>query len=242
MKQTILLFVFILSIVLVTEAQVSLVFTPQTVEKEGIADPNDLFMEIVGKAYVVNEGDETVSIQWVRNPDILEDWETMICDNIACYPANISSNIMEDLGLNAPVVLNPGDTTNLDVHLRPRGVAGEGTVTMAIYDLANPDEVAVSADFIFTASLPSSTNDLDQTPLTVFPNPTADYFNIRGGNGVDRVVLYNILGREMRSFNVAPGQRYYIGDLPNGLYLASMVNDSKGIVKTLRLKKSSVRP
>ncbi|WP_421946850.1 T9SS type A sorting domain-containing protein [Phaeodactylibacter xiamenensis] len=242
MKQTILLFVFILSTALVTEAQVSLVFTPQTIEKEGIADPNDLFMEIVGKAYVVNEGDEPVSIQWVRNPDILEEWETMICDNNQCYPAQVSSNIMEDLGLNAPITLNPGDTTNIDVHLRPRGVAGEGTVIMEVYDLANPDEVAVSADFNFTASLPSSTNDLNTTPLTVFPNPTADYFNIRGGNGVDRVVLYNVLGREMRSFNVAPGQRYYIGDLPNGLYLASMVDNNKGIVKTLRLKKSSVRP
>lgn len=242
MKQTILLFAFILSTALVIEAQVSLVFTPQTIEKEGIADPNDLFMEILGKAYVVNEGDEPVSIQWVRNPDILEEWETMICDNNQCYPAQVSSNIMEDLGLNAPITLNPGDTTNIDVHLRPRGVAGEGTVTMQIFDIANPDEVAVSADFIFTASLPSSTNDLNTTPLTVFPNPTADYFNIRGGNGVDRVVLYNVLGREMRSFNVAPGQRYYIGDLPNGLYLASMVNDNKGIVKTLRLKKSSVRP
>ncbi|NRA49508.1 MAG: T9SS type A sorting domain-containing protein [Phaeodactylibacter sp.] len=242
MKQAILFFLFFACAASVVQSQVTIAFTPQTIEKEGVADPNDLFMEIVGKAYVVNEGDEPVSIQWVRNPDIPEDWQTMICDNNQCYPAHVYSNIMEELGLNAPITLNPGDTTNIDVHLQPKGVAGEGTVTMEVYDLANPDEVAVSADFNFTASLPSSTSNLDQTPLSVFPNPTADYFNIRGGNGIDRIVLFNVLGREMRSFNVAPGQRYYIGDLPNGLYLASMVDNSKGIVKTLRLKKSSIRP
>lgn len=242
MKHTILYFLFLFSMVNILQAQVSLVFTPQTIEKEGIADPNDLFLEIIGKAKITNEGTETVSIQWVRSTDILPDWETLICDNIACYPPNIYSNVIEDIGLNAPVVLNPGDTTNLDVHLRPSGVAGEGTVTIQVYDLENPDEAVVAADFIFTASLASSTNDLNQQPLSVFPNPTADYFNVRGGNGIDRVVLYNILGREMRNFNVAPGQRYYIGDLPNGLYLASMVDDNKGIVKTLRLKKSTVRP
>jgi hypothetical protein len=130
----------------------------------------------------------------------------------------------------------------MDVHLKPRGVAGTGRVTIEITSTDNPDEVITTGTYDFGALVVTSTNDLNTTPLTVFPNPTADYFNIRGGNGVDRVVLYNVLGREMRSFNVAPGQRYYIGDLPNGLYLASMVDDNKGIVKTLRLKKSSVRP
>lgn len=226
-------------------AQVSLVFTPETINKEGIADPNDLFYEIVGYAKITNEGDEAVSIRWLRVPDTPDDWETMICDINLCYPAQVYSNIAPDLGddgLYAPVTLNPGDTTNLDVHLRPRGVAGTGTVTIEISDVNNQDEVLASADYNFTASTPSSTSDLQRTSMAVFPNPTANYFNIRGAQGVDRVVLYNILGREMRSFNVAPGQRYYIGDLPNGLYLASMVDDSKGIVKTLRLKKSTVRP
>ncbi|NBC05771.1 MAG: T9SS type A sorting domain-containing protein, partial [Bacteroidetes bacterium] len=69
-----------------------------------------------------------------------------------------------------------------------------------------------------------------------------DYIQLNHAGAADRLVIYNIIGREMRSFNTAPGQRYYIGDLPNGMYLASLVSHKKGVLTTLRVQKSALRP
>lgn len=242
MKKNLLLFSFLLIFTLSIEAQITLTFQPDTISVSDYIDLNDNEYELVGYATVTNTSDEAFSLRWNRvTENAPAQWDVQICDVNFCYEPDVFSNFVPG-EVEIPVLLEPGASTNMDVHLKPRGASGTGRVTIEITSTDNLDEVITTGTYDFEALVVTSTNDLNTTPLTVFPNPTADYFNIRGGNGVDRVVLYNVLGREMRSFNVAPGQRYYIGDLPNGLYLASMVDNNKGIVKTLRLKKSSVRP
>ena len=55
-------------------------------------------------------------------------------------------------------------------------------------------------------------------------------------------MLYNVVGKEVRAFNASMGGRYYLGDLPNGLFLVSLINNKKGVIKTLRVSKRSVQP
>jgi hypothetical protein len=242
MKKNILLFSFLLIFTLSIEAQVTLSFEPESISVSDYIDLSDNDYELVGYATVTNIGDEAISLRWNRViEDMPEEWGVQVCDLNLCYNESIYSNFVPG-EIEIPVPLEPGASTNMDIHVKPRGVSGNGRVIIELSDTNTPDEIISTGTYDFDALVVTSTEDLNQAPLSVFPNPTADYFNIRGGNGIDRVVLYNILGREMRSFNVAPGQRYHIGDLPNGLYLASMVDNSKGIVKTLRLKKSTVRP
>lgn len=242
MKKNLLLFSFLLLFTLSSEAQVALAYQPDSVFVSDFINLSDNEYELVGYATVTNSGDSPVSLRWNRIiQDMPEEWEVQVCDLNLCYNEEIFSNFVPG-EIEIPVPLEPGASTNLDIHVKPRGVAGTGRVIIELSDTSTPDDMIKVGTYDFEALVVTSTKELNQTALSVFPNPTADYFNIRGGNNVDRVVLYNVLGREMRSFNVAPGQRYYIGDLPNGLYLASMIDDSKGIVKTLRLKKSSIRP
>ncbi len=242
MKKNLLLLSFLLLFTISIEAQITLSYQPDSISVSDFIDLSDNEYELVGYATVTNAGDSPVSLRWNRIiEDMPAEWEVQVCDLNLCYNKDIFSNFVPG-EIEIPVPLEPGASTNLDIHVKPRGVAGTGRVVVELSDTNSPDDLITTGLYDFEALVVTSTNDLNTTPLTVFPNPTADYFNIRGGNGVDRVVLYNVLGREMRSFNVAPGQRYYIGDLPNGLYLASMVDNNKGIVKTLRLKKSSVRP
>ena len=226
-------------------AQANLVFSPGTViDNEGIANPDDLFAEVVTKAKITNEGDEPITIRWVRDTDMPGEWESLICDLNSCYPPQVYSNIAPDLGsgLDAPITLNPGDTTNLDVHLLPKGTGGEGTVSLNIYDVENLDEIVASADYNFTIRSTTSTSEAFKPAISIFPNPATDYIQLSNAREADRLVVYNIVGREMRSFNTAPGQRYFIGDLPNGLYLASLVSRKKGVLNTLRVQKSALRP
>lgn len=243
MKQIILhLFLLFLSFQ-VCRAQVSLSFTPNPIEASGFADPNDLFVEIVGYATVKNEGSETVVIRWerffVEKP---EEWEVQVCDLNQCYVPVVYSNIAGDLGLNAPVELAPGAHTNMDVHIQPKGVAGTAEIQIEVASAAAPDDIIVTGTYNFTAELLSSTGNASKARLAVFPNPATDYVEVRGAQNTDRLAIYSVLGRQLRSFNLASGSRYYIGDLPTGLYLASLINKNGNIVKTFRLSKRSARP
>ncbi len=243
MKRTLLFTFIIFAFLPAVFAQVSLTFTPGSIDKEGVADPDDLFVEMVGKATLTNDGTEPITIRWERIiSDMPAEWVVQVCDLNQCYAAVVYSNIAPDLGLDAPVTLEPGGETNLDVHVKPTGVAGTGKVTIEVADVNNQDEVLIAADYNFTATTVSSTNELDREALSIFPNPTTDYIQLKGKSAADRLVIYNIIGREMRSFNVAPGQRYYIGDLPNGLYLASLVSHRSGVLTTMRVQKSALRP
>jgi hypothetical protein len=200
-------------------------------------------LEIIGYAHLKNEGTESVTIKWVREEVSLpQEWESLVCDLNSCYEPPVYSNIAANLGLNEPVTLAPGESTNLDVHVVPKGIAGTAEVRLDVSLVNDPDNVVISGTYTFEASLVSSSKDINRVKLNVFPNPATDYVEVQGAQNISRLVIYNVLGRQMRAFNVAPGSRYYVGDLPSGLYLASLVNRKGDILKTFRLSKRSLRP
>lgn len=226
-----------------TAAQVSLTFTPEEVEVSGVADPDDLFLEIVGYAKVKNVSNETINVKWTRViVDMPDEWDSQVCDLNQCFIPIVYSNIAADIGANFPLPLAPGEETNMDVHIRPQGIAGDAEIRIDISTEEAPSTVLVSGTYKFTATPATSTRSNSRARLTAFPNPTSDYIELRGAEEVDRIVLYNVVGKEVRAFNAAMGGRYYVGDLPNGLYLASLVNNRKGVIKTLRVSKRSVQP
>lgn len=243
MKQIILPLILFLFIFQIGLAQVSLSLTPNPVEASGVADPDDLFFEIIGYATLKNEGTETVSIKWERVVvDMPGEWESLVCDFHQCYVAAVYSNIADNLGLNEPVVLAPGESSNLDVHAIPKGVTGSAEIRIDVSLTNEPDNIILSGTYLFNASPVSSSKDLNKAKLAVFPNPATDYVEVQGAPAAGRLAIYNVIGRQMRSFNLAPGSRYYVGDLPAGLYLASVLNRKGEIMRTFRLSKRSLRP
>jgi hypothetical protein len=59
---------------------------------------------------------------------------------------------------------------------------------------------------------------------------------------VKKVVLFNLLGRQVRSFEHTNGKLYDITDTPDGLYLVSMQDANGEIIKTVRMTKQDLRP
>lgn len=224
-------------------AQVSFSFTPDTLEISDYFNPSDPDYELVGYARVKNESNQSVNLKWTRVlVDVPDGWEVQVCDTNLCYNQVVYSNIAPDIGANFQLPLIPGGTTNMDVHVKPKGIAGTGEIRIDLTTEENPNDVITSGTYFFNALLTSSSSEASKTRLAIFPNPTSDYIELRGGDGVDQVVLYNIIGRQVRSFNAAPGKRYYIGDLPNGMYLASLASHKKGVLKTFRVSKRSIQP
>ncbi|NNE29535.1 MAG: T9SS type A sorting domain-containing protein [Saprospiraceae bacterium] len=77
----------------------------------------------------------------------------------------------------------------------------------------------------------------DPIEVQLFPNPTANYFQVKTDETVNSVEVFNLLGRKMVSFDFEPGDYYDISELPNGLYLIQLVSDNHKVLTTRRLKK-----
>ena len=73
--------------------------------------------------------------------------------------------------------------------------------------------------------------------LQVFPNPAVDYISLSDISGVRKISVFNLIGSEMVSFNVAEGEKYYVGDLRVGMYLVQIIGANNKTLTTLRLSK-----
>lgn len=81
--------------------------------------------------------------------------------------------------------------------------------------------------------------DLDsRANITIYPNPATTHIGLSESLGIERVVVFNMVGRQMKSFEVAEGDnRYFVGDLPRGMYLVQLVGQNNEIVTTKRVSK-----
>ena len=73
--------------------------------------------------------------------------------------------------------------------------------------------------------------------LQVFPNPAIDYISLNDVEGVKKIAVFNLIGNEIISFNVAEGEKYFVGDLRVGMYLVQIVGTNNKTLTTLRLSK-----
>jgi hypothetical protein len=73
--------------------------------------------------------------------------------------------------------------------------------------------------------------------VSIFPNPTTDYFKIDSNRDIQKVVVFNLIGREIRTFDAVEETKYNVGDLPNGMYLIQLLGQNNKILTTQRLQK-----
>ena len=74
--------------------------------------------------------------------------------------------------------------------------------------------------------------------IQVFPNPTTSHFGITEVNGVKKIIIFNLVGRKMKQYqDIAKDKRYFIGDLPKGMYLVQMIGGDSKIITTKRISK-----
>ncbi len=77
----------------------------------------------------------------------------------------------------------------------------------------------------------------ESVELRVFPNPTTVSFSLNDNDSVQDIHVYNLVGREMKSFTYEKNQKYSVEDLPKGIYLVQMRGKDEKIIATQRLSK-----
>ena len=204
--------------------------------------------EPVAHAVVTNTSGQTINLRWeieeLAGSECPDEWEYRVCDNNQCYPTFVTSNVMSNGQVNVPVPLEPGDTTLLDVHALPRLKTGCCQQRIHLSDVSDPNnEVYImAADFTICVDALTSVSESQRNSLKIYPNPTANYIRVSNNNFVRQLWISNILGKRVRTFNTFSNGQYDVSDLPDGIYLVSMVDNFNKVIKTVRISKRNIRP
>jgi hypothetical protein len=93
--------------------------------------------------------------------------------------------------------------------------------------------------FIVSLSLSAQTSSKfgQSEDLRIFPNPVVEYFKVGYTERVSKIIVTNVIGREVRRFDYSANEKYEIGDLPGGYYLIQMRDYKNKIVRTQRVSK-----
>ena len=89
-----------------------------------------------------------------------------------------------------------------------------------------------------------STKEAAADLISIYPNPATHYFEIVGStSSLDQLIIRDLLGREhVRLNKESIGKRIDLSNLPDGIFLVSMVQINGKIKQTTRLIKRSERP
>lgn len=177
-----------------------------------------------------NTTDATMDLRWVRTivtaPD---EWDSYACT----VPGNcgLPSTNSLDFSLEADSI------GELQLHFVPNGTPGYGEMLIDIID-NNTNESLGVVKYTLQAGV-TSTNELEKAKIKLYPNPTTDYFQLTNTDDlVDHIVIYNILGKEVKYFNNNQQEDFYVGDLSKGIYLVQMIDADTQSTKTIKLRKN----
>lgn len=222
------IFIFIFSCTLLQpiSAQRQLSVSPMTSTTSFHADT----FEVRTKIYLKNTSTVKKSYTWERNiTDWTNGWVSFVCDENNCWTGTTQKSPKR-------IDLSPGSTSIFEVVLRPNKLVGQAQMELKIKENnSNKNVQTVKLSFEAKKSLKD-----DNTNFKIFPNPTTDYFSLEG-DGIDRIVIFNIIGKEVRSYKAAEGLKYSVGDLPEGIYIIRLIGTNGLTVKTIRLSRAKIK-
>lgn len=183
-------------------------------------------LDIAAKSNLKNNSKDTILVKWTRKIEsITQGWSSAVCDKNLCYIPTIDT---------MRLLLAPGETSNMDIHIYPNGISGAAKVTLKIERVGVPS-VNVTGTYNFNGSTPVKSEDKEAIQL--FPNPAQDYFMISSPIVLGKIEVYNITGERAKIYYAYKNKRYFIDDLPSGIYMVRCLNLQEQIVKTVILKK-----
>lgn len=93
--------------------------------------------------------------------------------------------------------------------------------------------------FIFLiAALALRAQNAPRPDLSVFPNPATENIAVQdNADAIGNIIVFNLLGKKVKTFEASKGENYYIGDLPKGVYLVQLVGRNKQVAKTQKIEK-----
>jgi hypothetical protein len=231
MKHFLLFLLFTNTFLLRGYAQVTVTITPGIINSS--VNPDSF--EVKGKATLKNTSNQTKRFVWQRNIVSLPNgWQSLVCDVNQCWISTVNAS-------PDTIVLAANGTSNLDAYIRPNRISGSATIEIKVTEVGNASNT-VTGRYLFTTTTATREFLKNTSSVKIYPNPTTEYFMLSDNTDiVERVVIYNIIGRQVKSYKALDNFKYTVTDLPEGLYIVRLLNNSGNTIKTIRLNKSKVK-
>lgn len=187
--------------------------------------------------FIANTSSDMVELVWrIDRVDVPAEWELQICDAITCYSYGVESTPPGDTRINR---FNPDQGFTYMVKAKPNGIDGIGDMDMVLTDANDPSVVYETIPIVITITNCVVSNDEinEDSNIGLFPNPTFGTFKLTEQNSVDRISVYNIIGKEVVSFSATANGNYDVSDLENGMFLVRLFDQKGETLKVLRLSK-----
>ena len=194
---------------------------------------------------IINTGTEDVSLRWcIEQLSGPEAWEPQICVNVesgGCFGWGILCNVDPTIGLDYPFVIAAGDTSLLDIGIKPFGEAGCGSFKVEIKPYFSP-AILATGNYNFEINMDADciavpTEDLEKSKVHIFPNPTNSNFTISENEFVKEVEIYNLVGQMILGQKYNNGDTFDLSNHPDGIYLVKMKDQDGQVFKSTKLVK-----
>ena len=228
MNRLVHLIAFIVIVTVPLMSQITITVDPGTYLLTGHPSNPDVNMHFD----IHNQSNSDMQIVWRRSIETPPPaWSTWICDENKCYFPTVN---MPSL----PINLAPGEHSDFQIHVNPLLQEGYTPYDITFMDYADTSIVLAFIDGeVLISNSVSTTDNKGSSGLSVYPNPTTDYFFVTETPGLKSIELFNIVGKKIRSYDALPNKQYYVGDLLEGMYLVRLVSSSQKVLKTIRLSK-----
>ncbi len=191
-------------------------------------------VEVIKHIRFKNESDTTYTMYWKLVKDTSTwktGWITNLCDRNFCYGDNSDVCKLENEW--------PTGEIDFEFHFKSKNIPGCTIIKVILYgDKALTEEI-----YRTTININNCYNSAKDVTLPsnikLYPNPASEYFQITNDSNVDKIRVYNIFGREVKSFYHYNNAQHEIGELKAGMYILKLLDNKNQLVKSMKLQKVS---
>jgi hypothetical protein len=195
--------------------------------EETVTTNND---EVVLYAYVKNDSTEDVTVTWriIENDSPL-DWSVSYCDNTNCLDLSTTTQ--------SSFLLKADSSSILKMAYLPFLVDGESNIEVQVSIAGVPSSVVNVTYFAKVIADPVSIRDIDASTLSIYPNPTTNFIQIKGienANQNTTLEVYSIIGKKVLTQNIPAVNEAKINvqNLENGVYLVKLFDQQRNLFYT----------
>ncbi len=231
----------------IAKAQVSIEIHQHETQYVLQGDLTDEYTDLVAHASIKNTSSQTINVRWqveVPTTNCVSEWTYAVCDKYQCYGFGTVSNVNPGGTPNKIVDIAPGDTSIIDLHIRPNLVAGcciPNIKFTEVSSLSSPIDLGAASFDVCISQLSATNEPANGLDIEVYPNPTTGSFNITDNPLVKEVATYNMMGQKVCHYPHMNGKSHELGHVANGLYFVNLLDENGQLLKTVQLVKESSR-
>lgn len=205
-----------------------------------VSDPDNLevsgdvniSVDIEADYHLINEFEETKNLLWrINTIEAPESWNFYLCDANLCYGPG-----QDECNPSKPNVIEPDSMIPMAFHILNSGITGVGTYEVQYFDMDAPNQILITVPIMINA-ISTSLKEVDFDKINIYPNPANDYFSMTENNLIAQISIFNIVGKQVKSFHAISSGNYSISDLSEGMYLVRLIDYKGKVAKVLRINK-----